>query len=165
MSGIKYYKKVLSQGVVVLLVASVLSHWAVSGAILQQLAQTDQARVKTLLGYDEWLDAHGLFAIPLRERWTWGALLAVLIVTKLVTATRLGTADFPSDVICALLGTFLGAFLAFAGHILTYNIELVFRRGIIHAGVLGATVGLGGALLLSGLAKWLNAESKTRNVD
>ncbi|MFH1739904.1 MAG: hypothetical protein ABIH23_12910 [bacterium] len=165
MNAIGRFKNVLVQGAIVLLVACVLSHWAVSSAVLQKLAQTDQARVKALMGHEEWLDERGMFATPPREQWTWGILLVGLALTKLVRAIRSGGTDFMADVVCTVLGTLIGVLLAFAGHTLTYGTGMVLRGEMVITGLLYSTIGLGGGMVLSGVARLLNAECGMRSAE
>jgi hypothetical protein len=162
MRPVQPYRKALSGGAVTLLVACVLSHWAVSGTILQRLAETDHPRIKTLLGHEDWLDERGMFATPLRERVTWGILLLVLATSRILAAVRLEQNDFCVDAICTLLGVVIGVLLAFVSHILTYGAGMVLRGGIVASGALHSLVGLGGGLLLAGLATLLTRlRSKT----
>ena len=163
------YRKVFSRGAVVLVVVCVLSHWAVSTAVLRRLAETEHPRIKALLGHEDWLDEHGMFATPLRDQFTWSILLIVLAGSKLYTAARLGENDFRADAICALLGVVIGSVLASVSHILTYGPGMVLRWRILVSGTLWSTVGLFAGLLLAGLATLVarqsNAECGVRSAE
>ena len=144
------WKRMLSEGAIVLVIACVVSYWSVSASILSRLAETDHPRIRSLLGHEDWLNEQGMFAVPERDQLIWGLGLLVFFAYKTTISFRKGRSDIRADVICSLLGMLVGFVLALLSHTLTYGFDVVFQWRYVLSGGLFALLGLLAGLLVGG---------------
>ncbi|HQO33463.1 MAG TPA: hypothetical protein PLG59_02300 [bacterium] len=159
MNATAWYKKTLSDGALVLLIAMVFAYWGATASIRHSLREIGYPRLSPFLGHEEWLDESGMFAVHEREKWTWGAMLLVLAAVKVFRAYRTGYSSIGADGVCAGLGTVLGPVLAVAGFMLIYGSKLILCREVLIPGGLFSLCGLPAGLLIAGLAAWIARRS------
>jgi hypothetical protein len=159
MNAAAWYKKTLTDGALVLLIATVFAYWGGSASIRHSLKEIGCPRLSPFLGHEEWLDENRMFAVHEREKWTWGPMILVLVGFKAYSAHRTGYSNGMADAVCAGLGTVLGGILTVANYVLIYGSGLIFRQEILVPGGLFSLCGLLAGLPVAGLAVWIARRS------